>query len=193
MDVALETRRLTLRQPRLADAARLAGFLNNFAVAGKLSRVPYPYTEADATAWLQTWRPDRPAAETGFTLDLEGEGLIGHCGYHLDIHNKPVIGYWLAEPFWNRGFMTEATAAVLDWYFAVTSAPAILSGVFHFNKASLAVQKKLGFTEIGTSTLHCLARQEDLRHIDTQLTRIRWAERSERASRHVSATIKDSK
>jgi RimJ/RimL family protein N-acetyltransferase len=65
----------------------------------------------------------------------------------------------------------------LDWYFAVTRADAIASGVFAFNKASLAVQKKLGFTEIGTSRLHCLARAADLEHIDTRLTRKAWMER----------------
>ncbi len=179
MDVTLETRRLLLRQPRPADAPRIARFLNNFAVSGKLARVPYPYSEDDAIWWLGTWRADKPPAETGFSIDLPGEGLIGHCGYHLT-DGVPSIGYWLAEPFWNRGFMTETVAAVLDWYFEVTNAASIQSGVFHFNKASLAVQRKLGFTEIGTGTLHCLARHEDLRHIDTRLTRADWAERSER-------------
>jgi RimJ/RimL family protein N-acetyltransferase len=187
MDVTLRTSRLLLRQPRMDDAARIARFLNNFAVAGNLSRVPYPYHEADAIAWLKTWRPDRPAEETGFTIELPGEGLIGHCGYHRDIKGKAVIGYWLAEPFWNRGFMSEAAAGVLDWYFDVTGAAAIDSGVFHFNKASLAIQRKLGFTELGNGTLHCLARGEDLRHIDTRLTRAAWLEKAERAGARKSA------
>ncbi len=178
MDVTLETSRLLLRQPQRADAPRLARFLNNFAVSGRLARVPYPYHEADAEAWLESWRADRPPAETGFTLDLPGEGLIGHCGFHRDRGGAPVIGYWLAEPFWNRGFMTEAAAAAIAWYFGATDAGTLKSGVFHFNTASLAVQRKLGFVETGSSVLHCLARHEDLRHIDTQLTRARWQERS---------------
>jgi RimJ/RimL family protein N-acetyltransferase len=182
MDVTLTTARLVLRQPHRSDARRIARYLNNFAVAGKLSTVPYPYAESDAHWWLDQWRPDRPACETGFMIELPGEGVIGNCGYHPNVHNVPVIGYWLGEPFWNRGFMSEAAAAVLDWYFGATDAASIQSGVFHFNKASLAVQKKLGFTEIGTGTLHCLARQEDLRHIDTRLTRTRWDERRARAA-----------
>jgi RimJ/RimL family protein N-acetyltransferase len=178
VDVTLRTRRLLLRQPRMDDAPRIAQLLDNFAVSGRLARVPYPYRESDALAWLNLWRPDRPATETGFTLDLPGEGLIGHCGFHLDKAGTPVIGYWLAEPFWNRGFMTEAAEAVLDWYFAVTGADDIHSGIFHFNRASLAVQHKLGFTEIGEGVLHCLARGEDLRHIDTRLTRAAWTMRT---------------
>ena len=173
MDIALRSRRLVLRQPVASDAARIARFLNNFAVSGKLARVPYPYGLSDAEWWLGTWRADRPVAETGFTIDLPGEGLIGHCGMHLT-DGEASLGYWLAEPFWNRGFMTEAVAAVLDWYFGACDATELRSGVFAFNRASLAVQKKFGFTEIGTGFLHCLARKEDLRHIDTRLTRARW-------------------
>lgn len=176
MDVTLTTARLTLRQPRLSDAERLARFLDNFAVAGNLSRVPYPYRLSDAKAWLRSWRADRPADETGFTIDLEGEGLIGHVGYHQDVEGT-VIGYWLAQPFWNRGLMSEAVGAALDWYFTTTDAALLASGVFHFNKASLAIQRKFGFVETGSSTRLCLARGEEVRHIDTQLTRSTWAER----------------
>ena len=71
--------------------------------------------------------------------------------------------------------MTEATRAVVDWYFGATDAPRIRSGVFSFNKASLAVQRKLGFTETGSSRRHCLARGEEVRHIDTELSRADWA------------------
>lgn len=176
MDVTLATGRLTLRQPVPGDAERLTRYLDNFAVAGNLSRVPYPYRLADAKAWIRSWRPDQPANQTGFTIDLAGEGLIGHVGFHDDEQGS-VIGYWLGEPYWNRGFMSEAVAACLDWYFKVTEAPLIGSGVFHFNKASLAIQKKLGFTETGTTYRLCLARGEEVRHIDTELTRATWVDR----------------
>jgi RimJ/RimL family protein N-acetyltransferase len=178
MDVELGTRRLKLRQPRPLDAPRLALLLNNFHVAGNLSRVPYPYSEIDAANWLKTWRADRPAGETGFTIDLPGEGLIGHCGFHQEPEGT-VIGYWLAEPFWNRGFMTEAAGAALDWYFELTGSISVCSGVFAFNKASLAVQMKLGFTQTGSSWRVCLARNQELRHIDTELSRARWLERAQ--------------
>jgi RimJ/RimL family protein N-acetyltransferase len=185
MDVTLHTSRLVLRQPQRSDAPRIARFLNNFAVAGKLATAPYPYAESDAHWWLDQLRADRTAGETPFMLELPGEGIVGNCGFHTSKAGVTKLGYWLAEPFWNRGFMTEAGTAVLDWYFAVTSAQDIQSGLFYFNRASLAVQKKLGFTETGEGLLHCLARHEDLRHIDTRLTRARWAES------RVGATTKD--
>lgn len=176
MDVSLVTRRLTLRQPVMADAEPIARYLNNFAVAGNLSRVPYPYHLSDAKAWLRTWRPDRPPGDTGFAIDLAGEGFIGQVGYHLDAEGETVIGYWLAQPFWNRGIMSEAVAAVIQWYFDVSPGDRIRSGVFYFNKASLAIQRKMGFVETGVGNLLCLARGEEVRHIDTELERSVWAE-----------------
>lgn len=176
MDVTLTTPRLVLRQPVMADATRLARLLDNFAVSGNLSRVPYPYRLSDAKGWLRLWRPDRPVGETGFTIELPGEGLIGQVGFHPDTPGT-TLGYWLGEPYWNRGFMSEAAAEAVDWYFATTGEDVLHSGVFHFNRASLAVQKKLGFTESGVTTRLCLARGEEVRHIDTQLTRADWTAR----------------
>lgn len=184
MDVELVTPRLRLRRPVAEDAPRIARFLNNFSIVGKLSRVPYPYSEADALDWLATCTSDQPAGETNFAIDLVGEGLVGVCGFHPDL-GKTVLGYWLAEPFWNRGVMTEAATAAIDWYFEQAGATEIGCGAFAFNKGSLAVQRKLGFTESGLSSRHCLARHQDLRHIDTQLTRDRWAEHS--ATRQLQA------
>lgn len=174
MSPVLKTARLQLRPPGPSDAAALTRYLNNFAVAGNLSRVPYPYQLADAERWLAGQAADRPPEETGFAIDLPGAGYVGQVGFHLEAC-QPTLGYWLGEPFWHRGLMTEAAQAAIAWYFRTTDAPAIHSGVFHFNRASLAVQKKLGFLETGTSLRHCLARGEEVRHIDTQLSRADWA------------------
>jgi RimJ/RimL family protein N-acetyltransferase len=173
----LTTRRLVLRLPTLADAERVTLLLNNFAVSGNLSRVPYPYHLSDAKAYLKLRRPDGPPQETGFAIDLDGVGFIGQVGYHTDIHGQTVLGYYLGQPFWGRGIMSEAVEAVLGWYFEVTEADRVRSGVFYFNKPSLAIQRKFGFTEIGTSSLTCLARGQEVRHIDTELTRANWLSR----------------
>ena len=54
--------------------------------------------------------------------------------------------------------------------------------MFYFNRASLTVQKKLGFTETGRSFRLCLARKLEVSHIDTELTRARWLERMGRTT-----------
>ncbi|WIY52602.1 GNAT family N-acetyltransferase [Devosia sp. YIM 151766] len=171
----LRTKRLILRQPHGEDAPALAAYLNDFAVAGNLARVPFPYRLADALAWLATRRPDMPADQTNFAIEVDG-AYAGQVGFHPGPHG-PIIGYWLGQPFWGRGIMSEAAAASLDWFFTASSAPVIYSGVFHFNAASLAIQKKLGFTETGRSSLLCLARGVEVEHIDTQLTQSAWKAR----------------
>lgn len=181
MMLTLRTPRFILRQPQVGDAERIARYLNDFAVAGNLARVPFPYHLSDAKAWLRTRLPNLPVEETNFSIELPGEGLAGHVGFHRGPQG-PIIGYWLGRPFWNRGIMTEAVIASLDWFFEASPAPVVYSGVFHFNAASLAIQNKLGFTQTGRSTLLCLARGAEVEHIDTQLTRSVWKARQNEIS-----------
>lgn len=84
---------------------------------------------------------------------------------------RPVAGYWPGQNYWGRGIMGEAVAHALEWYFNHASNGMVLSGVFHFSVASLANQRKLGFVETGRSMVRCLARNADIEHIDTKLTR----------------------
>ena len=52
MSVILETGRLLLRPPRAADISHFVPLLKDFDVAKNLSKVPHPYTEDDACAFL---------------------------------------------------------------------------------------------------------------------------------------------
>jgi RimJ/RimL family protein N-acetyltransferase len=60
MSVLLETERLLLRPPRAADISHFVPLLGEFEVAKNLSRVPHPYTEDDACAFIvvtaHAWR-----------------------------------------------------------------------------------------------------------------------------------------
>lgn len=170
MTPLLTTPRLRLRSPGIGDATRLAKLLDNFAISGNLAVVPHPYTLADANQWLGKWRADAMPADTNFIIDHNDEGAIGVIGSRMK-DGTAYMGYWLGEPYWDQGIMTEALHAVVDWYFKVTNADIITCGAFHFNMASLAIQQKLGFVETGRSILHSIARGEDLEHIDTELTR----------------------
>ena len=178
MNVTLQTSRFILRPPQIGDAEPIARYLNDFEVSGNLARVPFPYHLSDAKAWLRTRLPNLPLEATNFVIDLPGEGLVGQVGFHQG-PDGPIIGYWLGRPFWGRGIMTEAVIASLDWLFSATATPAVYSGVFHFNAASLAIQTKLGFTQTGRSTLLCLARGAEVEHIDTKLTRTRSRQKVE--------------
>src|SRR6202043_3376382 len=80
--------------------------------------------------------------EEGATL-VGGFAVRDHPADHLQRGPGPDVGYWLGRAFWNRGLMTEAVRGVVARVFAATAEPAIYSGVFDGNAASLRVQEKL--------------------------------------------------
>lgn len=187
MTPTLLTERLILRTPQMGDAEPIARYLNDIEVAGNLARVPFPYHLSDAQAWLASQQASQAPNQTSFSIELAGTGYVGHIGFQPQGGNA-ILGYWLGKPHWGRGIMTEAAFAAVRWFFKASEAAAIHSGVFHFNTASLAIQRQLGFTETGRSVLLCLARGAELEHIDTQLTRARFQQRWPAASQAASAT-----
>ena len=169
-DPTIVTARLTLRVPRDSDADALTNGIDDPAVSRMLAVVPFPYDRNDAKIFIAG---ARRRAYTGKSLNLaivhDGE-LIGGIGLSaLPLYCE--FGYWLASRWWGRGFATEAGFAVVAFGFDVLGLALIRSGVFADNRASLAVQRKLGFAIVGRSERHSLARGRAVQHIDTVLTR----------------------
>ena len=74
------TERLTLRPGWTEDAPALLAAIGHEAVVRNLSRAPWPYTLADAEAFLAGWRGD---AGPSFLIFAHGAGrcdLIGGIG-----------------------------------------------------------------------------------------------------------------
>ena len=59
------------------------------------------------------------------------------------------IGYWLGAPYWGKGIATKAVALVTHYGFETLRLNRIFTGVFSFNKASMRVLEKNGFTKEG--------------------------------------------
>jgi len=166
----VKTERLTLRTPSLDDAPRMQRILANFEVAKYLSRVPHPYPENAATSYLQGLLAEPARYNVNFSiLDRDGQ-FCGMTGFRRE-GGMPQLGYYLDPLHWGKGYMSEACKAVVEWMFDNYAPAHIKSGIFLFNPASIALQNKLGFTEVGRSTIHCLAQSADFEHIDTQLTK----------------------
>jgi RimJ/RimL family protein N-acetyltransferase len=164
MSTLLRTRRLTLRPQVTADTPHIVAGLGDFEVAKALTVVPYPYTAADANDWLHTV-PAVPTPQGAvFSIDLPGVGMIGTMSIARE------LGYWIARKYWGRGFATEAAAALLAWRFAGLPGEIVRSSAHSWNRASLAVQNKLGFVETGVSRRFVRAQNRDVEHIETQLT-----------------------
>lgn len=169
----ITTPRLVLRPNADSDIDHLVREIDDLAVSRMLSRVPHPYTRADAEAFLAALqrRPDIDVA-LAITRADEVIGGIGLSG----IRGDREFGYWLGRRHWGQGYATEAAFAFLAFVFDVLRLDLVRSGVFVDNPASLRVQEKLGLERIGTSRAGCLARGADVDRIDTILTRERFEE-----------------
>jgi RimJ/RimL family protein N-acetyltransferase len=57
------------------------------------------------------------------------------------------IGYFIGEPFWNKGITTKAVNLMTDWGFKNLDIVRIYTGIFEFNKASQHVLEKCGYNK----------------------------------------------
>jgi RimJ/RimL family protein N-acetyltransferase len=143
----LKTGRLVLRAPRLADAKAIVALIGDRRVAENLSRVPHPYSRADAEDFIATANsaPD----ELNFLISTPDGDVLGGCGIGVRREPEPEIGYWLGVPFWGNGYATEAVRAVLDHAFADLGHETILGAARVSNPASRRVLEKCGFQWTG--------------------------------------------
>lgn len=161
----LVTRRLTMRPPVLPDAEDIALHLSNPNVARMLAPVPLPYWSRDAEEWIANLANE----PQGLVYTIHRERLIGVVSLEGG-GPEPRLGYWLAEPWHGRGFMSEAARALLCHAFATRRIDAVSSSVFIDNPASLRVQEKLGFAVTGAGDTWCRARAATVATWTTRLT-----------------------
>jgi RimJ/RimL family protein N-acetyltransferase len=167
MDVKLRSERLVLRPVTEDDIPAILAGLNDFEVTQYLTRVPHPFSVADAREWLAMLAAPTPdAAHLAITLADEGDGMVGVVA----LENE--LGYWLDRRYHGRGLMTEASITLLDWHFAARPDSLVPSGVHVGNTASLNVQRKLGFVEWpGTELRFARSLGREVPHIKTTLGR----------------------
>jgi RimJ/RimL family protein N-acetyltransferase len=66
---------------------------------------------------------------------------------------EPLIGYWVAKPYWNQGICTEALQLMLDHIRQTTDIKSLISGHFVDNPASGRVMEKCGFVPTGETCI----------------------------------------
>jgi RimJ/RimL family protein N-acetyltransferase len=179
-DTLLRTEHLLLRPLRPDDAAPLFALFNNWNVIRFLSAPPWPYTPSHSRLFVDGMVARSPGLNEEVLAITRDGAFIGVISARLREQNAlqrgagPNIGYWIGEPFWGHGFMTEAVQAVVRHLFASTATDAIYSGAFTENAASLKVQEKAGFIRDGETTLFSRPRGAEFPHVNTVLTRARF-------------------
>jgi [ribosomal protein S5]-alanine N-acetyltransferase len=150
-------RRCTLRDWRKSDEASIVGHANNLNIARQLrDRFPHPYTRDDARTFLKAAASGTP--RTNFAIDVAGEA-VGGLGYVPggDVERYSAeVGYWLAEPFWNRGIITEALGLFTRYAFTELNLLRLFAVPLADNPGSIRVLEKAGYVREGILRASCV-------------------------------------
>jgi RimJ/RimL family protein N-acetyltransferase len=149
----LETRRLWLRWPRMADSSAILRLAGEKAVAEMTASIPHPYPVEAVEPFIFAMRKGNALGEhlvLAITPRSKPNELIGMIGAHPQAKGIPFLGYWLGTPQWNKGLATEAVQALIDSLFSLVDLPAIEADTRVINPASRRVLEKSGFRAEGS-------------------------------------------
>jgi len=155
----LLSQRLVLRAPHEEDIDALAHLANNAAIATMVSRMPHPYTIKDAADFVRrTSNGEIGKCVYAITKAENGE-FLGCCGLEPHVNDEETLemGYWLGQPYWNKGYATEAAHALIDMAFRTGDIAHIDARVRVTNIASRRVIQKCGFQFQGSGMASSLA------------------------------------
>jgi RimJ/RimL family protein N-acetyltransferase len=138
----LETERLTLRRPTLADVKAITHLANDRRIAENTRRLPHPYGQDHAVAFVRAIADG--AREAAFLIE-HNHAPIGMVGINWGTKDAPELGYWLGVSYWGQGFATEAARAVIDFFFEESDAEQLYAGARVANPASRNILEKCGF------------------------------------------------
>ena len=138
----LETERLMLRRPTLADVKAIARLANDRRIAENARRLPHPYSQDHAVDFVRGIAGDN--RETVFLIE-NNHAPIGMVGIDWREPETPELGYWLGVEYWGQGFATEAARAVIDFTFEEFDVEHLISGARVANPSSRNILEKCGF------------------------------------------------
>jgi len=142
---------IRLRPFRLEDKERLVELGNNKNISDNLTDgFPHPYTLDAAIKFIDESLKNDPIRR--FAIEEDGV-YVGNIGLHPsdDIYRfNAEIGYFIGEPYWNRGIATKAINIMCKYGFEVMKLKRIHAGVFAYNPTSRHVLEKCGFEFEGT-------------------------------------------
>jgi ribosomal-protein-alanine N-acetyltransferase len=132
------------------DAAVLARLANNKKIWDNMrDYLPYPYGIDDANDFIKLTQQENPQMSFAIEFDKQLCGVIGLIGQR-DVNKKTAeIGYWLGEPFWNKGIATRAVKLLTEYGFNQLDFIRIHTGVFEYNVGSMQVLTKNGYEKDG--------------------------------------------
>lgn len=151
----IKTERLLLRCFKLTDTKQVQALAGNFNVSKTTLNIPYPYKDGMAEEWIRTEQNyfDNNSQVTFAITDKLTGALMGAISLLSIKDKKAGIGYWIGEPFWSKGYCTEATAALIDYAFSKRRLVKLVAEHLSSNPASGKVMKKVGMHHVATKRI----------------------------------------
>jgi RimJ/RimL family protein N-acetyltransferase len=138
----LETERLLLRRPTLADVKAIARLANDRRIAENTRRLPHPYSQDHAVTFVRAMAAE--LSDLAFLIE-QNHVPIGMVGITWRDTDTPELGYWLGVDYWGQGFATEASRAAIDFFFEEHDFEQLFAGARVSNPASRNILEKCGF------------------------------------------------
>lgn len=137
-----------LRDWKVGDGESIVKYANNPRIAKNLRDVfPHPYTLDDAHYFINQCIHRDKSKQLIKAIIVDGEA-VGSVGLNVqsDISRKnALLGYWLGEPFWGKGIMSEAIKRIAEEGFEKLDIERIYAKPFADNKASRKTLERAGF------------------------------------------------
>jgi RimJ/RimL family protein N-acetyltransferase len=178
----LRTARLVLRPFEPADAPDVQRLAGAYEIALNTAMIPHPYPDGAAEEFVANMAVLYEKNELhNFAITSEGQ-LAGSIGLMMKKDRIAEIGYWIAVPYWGRGFASEAGQELVRYGFEECDLVRIYAGHYGRNPASGRVLQKLGMTCEGTQRRHACKWGEYLDVVNYGLLREEWLASATRTS-----------
>jgi RimJ/RimL family protein N-acetyltransferase len=137
---------ISLRPWQQHEAPILSALANNPAIAANMmDQFPMPYTPEVAEQFIARNLAASPTLIHAIIWEGQPVGSIGiHPQSDIDRFNGE-LGYWLGEPFWGKGIITQAIRLKVENVFQTLDLQRIFARPFGRNLASAKALENAGF------------------------------------------------
>lgn len=159
----IETKKLFLTELKAEDIPEIVKYASNKNISNFTQNIPFPYSEKDAVFWINM---ANQGFENGhqYTFAIrtkERNNFIGGIGLNIERkYKRAEIGYWIAKPFWGKGYATEATKSIIEFGFKNLDLNKFTSSYLAKNPASGKVMENSGMKKEGELKEHIFKNSE---------------------------------
>ena len=146
----LTTERLKLRSFNHDDAEAVQTLAGNYNVSKSTLNIPHPYENGMAEEWI-TSHDKAWETKTGlvYAITLSNTNqLVGAISLHDIDGSQGELGYWIGEPYWGKGYCTEAARAFVEFSFENLRLNSIHAEHLTSNPASGRVMQNIGMRHV---------------------------------------------